>query len=259
LIAKVLYAGEKWIYEEADALIFTQEGGPDYIRSHGWDKENGGPIDMKKAYHINNGIDLAAFDQNLKEFWLDDPDMDNSETYKVIYTGAIRRVNNLGLIVDAAKLVKNPKIRFIIFGDGDELGMLKQRLVDEEISNVVFKGQINKQYIPSVDVRSDLNIVHWEMNPLLMVGESCNKSFEYFAAGKPIFYTVRPGYSLVEKYHCGKLTNGFTPADIAKGIEDMAAMNDEEKEAMARNARKVAEIYDFKNLTMKLIEIIEKC
>ncbi len=259
LIAKVLYAGEKWIYKKADALIFTQEGGPDYIRSHGWDKENGGPIDMKKAYHINNGVDLAAFDQNVKRFWLDDPDMDHPDTYKVIYTGAIRRVNNLGLLVDAAKLVKNPKIRFIIFGDGDELEMLKQRLVDEKISNVIFKGRVNKQFIPSVDVRSDINIVHWEMTSLLRVGESYNKSFEYFAAGKPVFYTVRPGYSIVEKYHCGKLTKGFTPADIAKGIEDMAAMSDEEKEAMARNARKVAEIYDFKNLTKKLIEIIEKC
>lgn len=42
IIARILYAGEKWIYEKADALIFTQEGGPDYIRAHRWDKDNGG-------------------------------------------------------------------------------------------------------------------------------------------------------------------------------------------------------------------------
>lgn len=257
LIAKILYAGEKWIYKQADALIFTQEGGPDYIREHGWDKDHGGPIDMKKAHHINNGVDLAAFDQNLKDFWMDDPDMDDPNTFKVIYTGAIRRINNLGLIVDAAKLVKNHSIRFIIFGDGDELEMLKKRLVDENITNVIFKGRVNKQYIPSIDVRSDVNVVHWEMNPLLRVGESYNKSFEYYAAGKPVFYTVRPGYSIVEKYHCGRLTEGFTPQDIANGIEAMAALSDEEKAEMAKNARHVAEIYDFKNLTKKLIEIIE--
>ena len=257
IIAKILYAGEKWIYKRADAIIFTQEGGPDYIREHGWDKEHGGPIDMNKTYHINNGVDLSAFDQNLKEFWLDDPDMDDPNTFKVIYTGAIRRINNLGLIVDAAKLVKNPLIRFIIFGDGDELEILKKRLIDENISNVVFKGRVNKQYIPSIDVRSDVNVVHWEMNPLLRVGESYNKSFEYFAAGKPVFYTIRPGYSIVEKYHCGRLTDGFTPQDIANGIEAMAALSDEEKAEMAKNARHVAEIYDFKNLTKKLIEIIE--
>lgn len=257
LIAKILYAGEKWIYTKADALIFTQEGGPDYIRSQGWDEEHGGPIDMSKAYHINNGVDLEAFDQNLKEHWMDDPDMDDPNTFKVVYAGAIRRINNLGLIVDAAKLIKIPNIRFVIFGAGDQLEPLKQRLIDENITNMVFKGRVNKQFIPSVDARADVNLVHWEMNPLLRVGESYNKAFEYFASGKPVFYTIRPGYSIVEKFHCGLLTEGFTPQDIANGIEKIAAMSDEEKQEMARNARKAAEFYDFKNHTKKLLGIID--
>ena len=182
--------------------------------------------------------------------------MDDPNT-QVVYAGAIRRINNLGLIVDAAKLIKIPNIRFVIFGAGDQLEPLKQRLVDENITNVVFKGRVNKQFIPSVDARADVNLVHWEMNPLLRVGESSNKAFEYFASGKPVFYTIRPGYSIVEKFHCGLLTEGFTPQDIANGIEKIAAMSDEEKQEMARNARKAAEYYDFKNHTKKLLEIID--
>ena len=258
LFAKILYQGEKWIYKNADALIFTQEGGPDYVRSQGWDTEHGGPIDLVKAYHINNGVDLEAFDQNVKDFWFDDEDMDNIDFIKVVYTGAIRRINNLGIIVDAAKLVKNPKIRFIIFGDGDELDLLRKRVADEGIKNVIFKGYVNKQYIPSIVSRSDINVVHWEMTPLLRVGESYNKSFEYFAAGKPVFYTIRPGYSIAEKYHCGRLTDGFEPQDIANGIEKIVNLTNEEKEQMALNARKTAEVYDFKNHTKKLIDIIEE-
>ena len=184
-------------------------------------------------------------------------DLDNPDIYKVVYCGAIRRINNLGLIVDAARLIKNPKIRFLIFGDGDELEKLKKRVEDEHITNVVFKGRVNKQYIPSIDSKADLNVVHWEMNPLLRVGESYNKSFEYFAAGKPVFYTVRPGYSIVEKYNCGKLTEGFEPIDIATGIELMAEMSDEEKMRLSINARKTAEAYDYKKLTKEMIEIIE--
>ncbi len=178
LIVKLLYQGEKWIYKKADALIFTQEGGPDYIREHRWDKEQGGPIDMNKAYHINNGVDLDAFDENLKNFWIEDEDMDNPNIYKVIYAGAIRRINNLGIILDTAKEISNSKIKFIIFGDGDELETLKKRTVDEKITNVIFKGKVKKQYIPSVVSRSDLNVVHWENNPLVRVGESYNKAFE---------------------------------------------------------------------------------
>lgn len=258
LPARIMYAGEKWIYKKAAAVIFTQEGGPDYVRAHKWDRQQGGPIDMNNMYHINNGVDLEAFDANLLQFPFPDADMDNPDTYKVVYAGAIRRINNLGIILDAAKLIHNPAVRFVIFGDGDELEPMRRRVEDEGISNVVFKGRVNKQYIPSIVSRSDLNLVHWEMNPLLRVGESYNKAFEYFAAGKPVFYTVRPGYSIVEKYGCGRLTEGFTPADLAAGIEAMAAMDETEKAQMAKKARETAEIYDFTRLTDKLIEIIEK-
>lgn len=255
--ARIMYAGEKWIYKKAAAVIFTQEGGPDYVCEHGWDRKHGGPIDNEKLFHINNGVDLEAFDENLINFPYSDVDLDNPDLFKVVYCGAIRRINNLGIILDAAKLITNPKVKFVIFGSGDELETLKKRVVDERISNVVFKGRVNKQFIPSIDSKADLNVVHWEMNPLLRVGESYNKSFEYFAAGKPVFYTVRPGYSIVEKYGCGRLTEGFEPKDIAAGIQSMAEMSSAEKAEMAKNARKTAEVYDFKNLTKKLIEIME--
>ena len=257
LPAKIMYGGEKWIYKKASAVIFTQEGGPDYVCEHGWDKKHGGPIDNDKLYHINNGVDLEAFDENLSLYPYEDADLDNTDMFKVVYAGAIRRINNLGLIVDAAKLITNPSIKFVIFGSGDELEILKKRIKDEKVDNVVFKGRVNKHFIPAIDSKADLNLVHWEMNPLLRVGESYNKAFEYFAAGKPVFYTIKPGYSIVEKYHCGKLTAGFTPQDIANGIQTMAEMSEPEKEEMAINARKTAEVYDFKNLTNNLIEIIE--
>lgn len=258
LLAKMMYGGEKWIYKKADAVIFTQEGGPNYVCEHGWDKNHGGPVDNAKLYHINNGVDLEAFDYNLINYSYDDEDLDNPDIYKIVYAGSIRRINNLGLIVDAAKLVSNPKIKFIIFGEGDEREMLQERVQNENITNVVFKGRVNKQYIPTIDSKADVNLVHWEMNPLLRVGESYNKAFEYFAAGKPVFYTIRPGYSIVEKYDCGRMTEGFNPQDIALGIQKMAEMSEEKKNEMGTNARRTAEIYDFRNLTKKLIEIIEK-
>ncbi len=258
LPAKVMYAGEKWIYKKADAVIFTQEGGPDYVCEHRWDQAHGGPIANEKLFHINNGVDLEAFDDNLHKFPFQDEDLDDPDIFKVVYTGAIRRINNLGIILDAAKLIHNPRIRFLVFGSGEELETLRERVKMEKIGNVVFKGRVNKQFIPSVDNKADLILVHWEMNPLLRVGESFNKAFESFAAGKPVFYTVRPGYSIVERYHCGMITEGFTPKDIAEGIEAMVTISDKEKTELAANARKASEVYDFKKLTQRLIEIIER-
>ena len=257
LIARLMYAGEKWIYHKASAVIFTHEGGPDYIREHKWDQESSGPICMQKLYHINNGVDLESFEQNLRDYSYEDEDLDDNDCYKVVYTGAVRRINNLGAIVDAAKLITDPQIRILVFGDGDQLEPLRRRATEEGVTNLVFKGRVHKQFIPSIVSKADLNLAHWDMKPLLRVGESANKVFEYYAAGKPVFYTVRPGYSIAEKYGGGRLTDGFEPADFAKGIQSMAAMTQQEKQEMAKNARRTAEVYDFKNHTRRLIEILE--
>ena len=258
LLAKAMYAGEKWIYKKADAVIFTQEGGPAYVAEQGWDSAHGGPVDSAKLFHVNNGVDLEIFRHNLRAFPYSDPDLSNPGLFKVVYAGSIRRINNLGIILDAAKLVTDPSVKFLLFGSGDEVEPLRHRVEAEGIRNVVFKGHVNKQYIPSIVSQADLNLVHWEMSPLLRVGESYNKAFEYFAAGKPVFYTVRPGYSIVEKYRCGKLTDGFSPREIAEGILGMARLGKAEKDAMAENARKVAEIYDFGQLTGQLIDVMSK-
>ena len=222
IIASFLYSQEKRIYKNADALIFTQEGGRDYIIEKKWDTNNGGPIKLEKVFHINNGVDLESFEYNKEHFKINDTDLNDKRKFKAVYCGSIRRINNLGIILDAAKLIKNKNIIFLIYGDGDELSSLKKRVLEEKIDNVVFKGRIGKKCVPYVDSMADLNIVHWEMSPLLRVGESYNKAFEYFAAGKPVFYTVRPNYSIVEKYNCGRITEGFKPSDLAVGIERMS-------------------------------------
>lgn len=256
-IGKSLYKGERWIYKKSDAILFTMAGGKDYIIEHKWDKNNKGPIDLNFVYHINNGVDLEAFDENIEKNWFQDEDLDNREMFKVIYAGSIRRINKVNVLLEVAKKLRQQNIRFIFFGDGDELQALKERVSKEKIDNVVFKGRVDKKYIPSIDKRADLNVVHWESSPLIKYGDSSNKSFEYYAAGRPVLYTTKPGYSIVSKYDCGIVTEDQEPETISDSIKTIMLMPDTDKEAMCINARKAAEHYDFKNLTKELIKIIE--
>lgn len=253
-IIQLLYQGEKWIYRKADKLIFTMEGAYDYIANQGWS----GEIPKGKVYHINNGVDLSVFDSNREMYSFSDKDLDDPDLLTAVYAGSIRRVNNVGQLLDAAKKIENPNIRLLIWGNGDELEPLKQRVAAEHIDNVVFKGRVDKKYIPSIVSRSAVNIVHWEMSEILKYGESYNKLFEYLAAGRPIFSTVRPEYSIVEKYRCGKDTDGFTATDFAEGISGLLEASNEKHMEMGQNARDAAAEFDFYNLTQKLIQIIEK-
>ncbi|HHT99092.1 MAG TPA: glycosyltransferase family 4 protein, partial [Acholeplasma sp.] len=87
-------------------------------------------------------------------------------------------------------------------------------------------------------------------------GQSQNKFFEYLAAGRAIIQTYTTGYSLLEKYNCGFSATDQNPENVAKTILE-ACKNDEQARQMGENARKAAHEFDFKNLTNKLIEVIE--
>lgn len=256
LVAKLLYQGEKWIYKKADSIIMTWEGGKDYIVNQGW----GSQINLDKVKHISNGVVLDTFDKNSSEFQINDSDLDDVTYKNLVYTGSIRKVNNLGLLLDAAKIIrkkdKGNKIRFLIFGSGDETEILKKRCMEENIDNVIFKGRVEKKYIPSILKKSYLNILHNSSTSLDKYGQSQNKFFEYLAAGRCIVQTYTTGYNICEKYNCGICVPIQNAEKIAEAI--VAACNDEEKTSlMGKNARQAAYKFDFNNLTDELINIIE--
>jgi len=254
LIAKLLYQGEKWIYKKASSVIMTWEGGSQYIIDQGWDEQ----IDLSKVKHISNGVIIDSFDRNSKENQIDDNDL-NSNNYKnLVYAGSIRKVNNLGLLLEAAKLVqeKDQQIRFLIYGSGDEKEMLENRCKEENINNVVFKGRVEKKLIPSILKKSYANILHNSSTSLDKYGQSQNKFFEYLAAGRCVIQTYTTGYSVLEKFNCGLSAVKQNPEKIAEIILE-ACKDNEKAEQMGENARKASYEFDFKKLTNKLTEVIE--
>ena len=143
-IILALYQLEKWLYKNADRLIFTMEGGKDYIREKGWEKK----VSLDKIENLNNGVDLEEFDRNRETFRLDDPDLLDDETFKVVYTGSIRLVNNLGKIVEMAEYMKEhgeDKIKFLLYGDGTEREKLIKLCQEKGLDNIKFPGKVEKK------------------------------------------------------------------------------------------------------------------
>ena len=99
------------------------EGGKDYIIERGWNKERGGPIDLTKVHHINNGVDLERFTENIKRYIVVDSDLNNPKLFKVVYTGSIRKANNVDRVVEIADIIQKKgvnHIKFLIYGRGTE-------------------------------------------------------------------------------------------------------------------------------------------
>ena len=256
---RILSAGEKWMYVHADAIVFTKEGDVDHIKEMGWDTAHGGKIDLRKCHYVNNGVKLSDYYQSMEKDTLDDPDL-TDDSFRVIYTGTIRPVNNVDNLLDTAKLLKKYKdIRFLIFGGGSELPRLQKRAEEEKIENVVFKGFVEKKYIPYILSRSSVNILNYSQSRYNWSrGNSSNKLFEYMASGKPIISTVKMGYCILEKYRCGLSLEECTPKALAEMILKIHDMPKDTYAQMAENAQEGAKDFDFSVLTERLYKVIKR-
>ena len=254
--AGMLVRGERKMYERANAIIMTWEGGKDYIVEQGWTDT----IPLSKVYHIGNGVDLQEFHSFLSEHHFEDPDLSDKSHFNAVYTGSVRLVNNLGMLVDAAVELRNrgnSRVRMLIWGGGNELEPLRERVRELGLDNIVFKGFTARHNIPSILSQSDCTLLHNSSTVLDKYGQSQNKFFEYLAAGKPILMTYSVGYSICKKDGCGVELDEQTPEKIADALEAFSVMPKEQYDEMSKKALQVAENYDFKLHTRKLAEIIE--
>lgn len=255
LLIRILYRMEKSIYKKADRLIFTMEGGKAYIQDKRWESA----ISMDKIIHLNNGVDLPSFNQNLQICKTDDPDLED-DSFKVIYIGSIRHANNLRLLVDAARIVQNSgeAIKFLVYGDGPDRMDLEEYCQENRILNILFKGRVEKKYIPYILSKAGCNILNYKPVPIWKYGGSQNKLFEYLACGKPIISNITMGFSLIERYNCGISLDQPTPQEYAQTIINFSKMDQEQYEEICNNALFVSRKYDYRKIVDELMVHLNK-
>lgn len=257
-LIRLLYLGEKWIYCKADAVVMTWPGGYDYIRDQGWNAQ----IPESKVIYISNGVDLEEFEKK-RIYSKSENDLKSMNRAKVLftYTGSVRHVNNLEMLVDASEILQDRKCRtaFIqIYGDGDQREHLVQRVRKLGLTNIEFKGRVPKDKIPEILYQSDVLILHNSSSILDKYGQSQNKFFEYLASEKPILMTYSVGHSIVKAEQCGIELSNQSAMDIASAIEKLTQQNGSELDEYRENCTRAKKKYDFKLLTEKLISVIEQ-
>ena len=253
-VIKLLYAYEKYLYLKSDKIIFLFENAYLYFIERGINNQ----IPESKIGYVNNGVDLEEFNYNKSKYPYLDTDLDNDNLFKVVYTGSIRKVNNLGLLINTAKKIKDPRIIFLIFGDGNERECLEKRVQEENINNVIFKGGVDKKYIPSITSKADVNILHNAPSDEFKYGISMNKLFDYAAAGKPIICDFQSANNQIVKYCAGIEVASSDSNDIAMSIEKFLNMEKAQYKKYCANALLLANDYSYENLAKKMVHIIEE-
>ncbi len=256
IAAKYLYHKEKCIYKKADKVIMTWPGGYQYIIDRGWQKD----ISEDKVVFVSNGIDLKEYKRNINLHPYHSDLFCRCNDLRFVYAGSIRKVNNLGVILQAAEILKNrgfDQYALFLFGDGDERTELERKAKEQSLDCVHFMGKIPKNEVPSMLSQADISILHNSSTSLDKYGQSQNKLFEYLASGCPILMTYSVGYSVVKKEICGIELDHQTPEAIADAIQQISVLPPNKINCYKENAKKCALKYDFEVLTDIIINTIE--
>jgi glycosyltransferase involved in cell wall biosynthesis len=254
LVTRILYRMEHWIYKNADAIVFTMKGGKKYIQDMKWEKD----VSLDKVHYINNGVDLEVYHRQEQENVYLDEDLDRTDTFKIMYTGSMGVANCMYDILNAAELVKDKAdIRFLLFGGGYLEQELKEYCRKKGLTNVIFKGKVDKKYIPFILSKGNVNIMTGEDGRVFGYGLSLNKMFDYMASGKPIISNIQTQFDILAETGCGVTTEDKSPESLAVAILQFYDMSEEELKEYSVNAKKAVRQYDFESLTNELEQVLE--
>ena len=109
--------------------------------------------------------------------------------FNILFAGNMGKAQSLDTILDVStELRSESKIQFVFVGGGTETERLKQRVLDENIENIVFIPRMPMSEIGGVLEHADVLLVHLKRDPLFEITVP-SKTQAYMAMGKPTLST----------------------------------------------------------------------
>lgn len=158
-----------------------------------------------------------------------------SAAFTVGFVGTLAVANAIENLVEAARILADDDIRFVIVGHGSENQRL--RTLASGLRNVTFLGPVGKADVPSTLRAFDLCYIGYHRSPLYRFGISSNKVFDYMAASRPIVLAAEAANDWVHAAECGITVPPDDPAALAAAIRAIRGMPAAERSRLGANGR----------------------
>ena len=204
---------ERFLYRHADKLVVNSPGFIPHITARGG----------RDIVLIPNGVDPEMFD----------PEDDGAEfrqrmklehAYIVLYSGAHGLSNDLGTLLRAAQITaQDPRVVYMLVGDGKEKPALQQLAQDLDLRNVFFIPSVAKSEMKSVLAAADACVAI--LKPIELYKTTYpNKVFDYLAAGRPVLCAIDGVIrEVIEKAQAGVYVNPGDPVALAAAIMKLSS------------------------------------
>ncbi|MCI0595845.1 MAG: glycosyltransferase family 4 protein [candidate division Zixibacteria bacterium] len=204
-LANLLHRMAGWFYREADGIVVVTEGLKSALVQKG--------INPDKIWLIMNGVD---------EDWLANGKGGHLSAaggaFRVLYFGNHGAAQNLGMVLDAANLLKEEGIAFDFLGDGIEKPALMDKARQMDLSNVVFHSSVAQDKLSEKLAQTNVVVVPLVGKPEMGAAVP-SKLIEAMAAGKPIVLSARgEAAEFVRNAGAGWVVEPDNPSELAGAI-----------------------------------------
>lgn len=246
------------IYRSAKLIIPLSDGMKDQIL-------DGAPNQLirkmwnSKMKVVYNGAEISKVNFIVKDkIQPQEGEINFHPTFRMIYTGAVGRVNGVDSLLDALLILKKKgkEYRLDIFGWGSELEKIQQRVNEYGLKNVHFKAPLPKEELLQIMTYYDIGILT-VANFKVLEANSANKFYDYLAAGLPVVINYEGWQAdFLHKHNCGKSSPQGDVEEFANNILELMEIP---LPKLRLNARRAAEIhFDRKKLATELYEDLKK-
>ncbi|MBP2291284.1 glycosyltransferase family 4 protein [Azospirillum rugosum] len=248
---RLLQHAEDRAYRNADTVISILPNVCDYMAERG--------MDLRKFVHVPNGIPVAAFQKavagELSEAVAARIAAERARgRFLMGYAGGINMADAIGTVLDAAALLKDEPVSFILAGGGQGADEFRARVEATGLDNFHLVGVIPKPTVQDFLQRMDALVVSWPKSPLYRFGVSPNKMFDYMLAGRPVVQCSNASNDLAREGACGFTVPPEDPDALADVIRQLVHMDPAERAALGQNGRRfVQENHDYRVLASRFI------
>jgi glycosyltransferase involved in cell wall biosynthesis len=174
-----------------------------------------------------------------------------------LYAGAHGLSNDLGVVLQAAKILKpRTDIKIVLIGDGKDKSALLTQATAQGIDNILFLPPIPKNEMPEALSAADACIAI--LKPVELYKTTYpNKVFDYMAAGKPVVLAIDGVIrELIEKAGAGIPVPPGDPDQLANAILHLADDPRSAKRMGAQGRVNVVSNFNRESLADKFLDVM---
>jgi glycosyltransferase involved in cell wall biosynthesis len=243
---------ENYAYKNSDKVVSLLPVTKGYMVAHG--------LNEKKWFCIPNGINKSDWDdyeQIPQEVSNQLMIIRKKFTRIIAYTGTFGLANALDSFIDAANLVTEIPIAFVLFGKGPLHNHMLARIEKEAIKNVFLFEPVLKKTIPHLLTFFDILYIGLQNQPLFKFGISPNKLMDYMMSAKPVIQAINAGNDMVKDAGCGISVEPENSEAIALSVRKMFAMSDIELYNLGRKGKEYIQMHHLNDVLAKqFIDVI---